>query len=101
MLAARAARATLKDLDLETVLDSKFVKSEVDGQEEHLKAPIFVNEAVSKSTSLLLQHAVKEKKANRIQTAWTYQNRLYVRKLQGAKPVMITSEADLKSLLNS
>ena len=99
--AARAAKATLKDLDLEAALKSKFIRPETGGEEDHLKAPIFINEAVSKSTSQLLQSAVKSKKDNRIQTAWTYHDKVYVRKLQGSKPVLINSEAELASLLDS
>lgn len=95
--AARSARANLQDLQL--CQKTKLTRAnESTFQKGFITAPIFINEAVSKSTRLLMQSAIKLKKEQKIHTVWSYQDRVFIRKETKSKPVMINSEEDLKAL---
>lgn len=95
--AARAAKATLKDLKIKKQTGLKY-KNEDTLREDFENAPIFVNEVVSRGTKILLQAAIALKKEKVIHTTWTYLDRVYIRKEKGTKPLLINSEEQLKAL---
>lgn len=96
--AARAAKADLGDLDLANKTGLSY-KNAASLPAEYLKAPIFINEAVSKGTRLLLLKAIKLKKEKRIHTAWTYLVKVFIRKAQSAKPEMVDSDEKLNQFV--
>ena len=98
--AARAAKTTLKDLNLQKALGASF-SVDPTRSEEILTAPIFVNEAVSKATRTLLLAAIKLKKEKKIHTTWTYLNKVYVRKEQKSTPILVNSEEALQALVEA
>lgn len=93
--AARAAKANLKDLQLCVKTGLTFENSDTLGK-DFLLTPVFINEAVSKETRLLLRAAIALKKEKKIHTTWTYQDRVYIRKEPQARPVAINSESNLR-----
>ena len=95
--AARAAKSNLKDLNLVQKTGSNFVNV-LTLRADFLSAPIFVNEAVSRSTKALLTAAIKLKREKNLHTVWTYLDKVYVRKQKDAKPRVIDSEEDLIQL---
>lgn len=95
--AARAAKASLKDLNLSSKIKLPF-KNENELPPDFQAAPIFVNESVTRETKSLLQKTLKLKKEGKLHTVWTYQNRVYVRKTKDAKPFPINGEEELPRL---
>lgn len=95
--AARAAKASLKDLNLSSKIKLPF-KNENELPPDFQAAPIFVNESVTRETKSLLQKTLKLKKEGKLHTVWTYQNRVYVRKSKDAKPFPINGEEELSRL---
>ncbi|XP_028966619.1 uncharacterized protein LOC114828079 [Galendromus occidentalis] len=95
--AARIAKATLKDLQLETKTGLKF--ADLNSLPQKFEdSPVFVNEAISKPTKILLQRAIMLKREKKVHTAWTYMDRVYVRKQQKSPPIGISCIADLEKL---
>ena len=97
--AARAAKASLKDLNLPRQTIQPYA-NEQSLPEDHLTAPIFVNEAVSKTTKTLLLLAIKHKKEKKLHTVWTYLDKVFARRTEKAKATVINSEAELEQLAN-
>lgn len=94
--AARAAKATLRDLQLKEKSGKAFTNT--DSLNAYLDAPIFINEAVTRQTRNLLLKVIKMKKDKRIHTVWTYQDRVYARKQPKSTPILIDNDKDLSKL---
>lgn len=93
--AARAARATLSDLQIKQKTGVSF-ENEQTLPKEFLNAPIYINEATFRETRTILNAAIRLKREKKLHAVWTYFDKVYVRKEQKSSPVGICNEEDLR-----